>query len=32
MMLERLVYQHESLMKVEAEQKTTIEKLSNNES
>ena len=32
MMLERLTYQFESLSKVEAEQKLTIEKLSNNES
>ena len=32
MMLERLTYQHESLTKVENEQKLTIEKLSNNES
>ena len=32
MMLERLTYQHESLSKVENEQKLTIEKLSNNES
>ena len=32
MMLERLTYQHESLSKVEGEQKLTIEKLSNNES
>ena len=32
MMLERLVYQYESLVKVEQEQKLTIEKLSNNES
>ena len=32
MMLERLTYQHESLCKVENEQKLTIEKLSNNES
>ncbi len=32
MELERLNYQHESLLKVENEQKLTIEKLSNNES
>jgi intraflagellar transport protein 20 len=32
MMLERLTFQHESLSKVENEQKLTIEKLSNNES
>ena len=31
MMLERLTFQHESLSKVEAEQKLTIEKLTNNE-
>mmetsp|Transcript_11912 Transcript_11912/g.8688 ORF Transcript_11912/g.8688 Transcript_11912/m.8688 type:complete len:102 (+) Transcript_11912:107-412(+) len=32
MELERLIYQHETLLKVENEQKLTIEKLSNNES
>ena len=32
MELERLIYQHETLQKVENEQKLTIEKLSNNES
>ena len=29
--LERLIYQSESLLKIEAEQKMTIEKLSNND-
>ena len=32
LLLERLTYEFESLQKVEQEQKTTIEKLSNNES
>ena len=32
MMLDRLTYEFESLSKVEADQKLTIEKLSNNES